>query len=112
MRYFYKKARDHPANRPYSLREAACDHLLLSVHCSGCRRTVIFLASDMVNLEHLDGNRSALSPPLMCFQCQRPEKMSVTLRAPAPGDHGALDIRRPAGRRITQLWKTVKLSDD
>lgn len=31
---------------------------------------------------------------------------------PTPGDYGHLTVRRPAGIRQTQTWRTVKLGDE
>lgn len=104
------KVHHHPGNRPYSLREAANDGALIVMQCRGCRRVVRFLASDLVNL--IDPEQPARRPPYPCSKCGTAERLSVKIHYPQPADHGALDVRRPAGRKIMVLWQWAKLGDE
>jgi len=71
-----------------------------------CFRSQTYLASDLVQIH--DPNCDAQAPPC---RCDTEEHIKVTLRTPEPGDYGAGPVRRPAGVRRTQFWKTVLLGD-
>ena len=93
----------------YRLRDAARDNELIVARCMLCFRTRIYLATDLVKL--LDPDRAAQAPPFPCGRCKTEEHMKVTLRQPSPGDYGAIEVRRPAGIRVIQRWKSVKLGE-
>lgn len=107
---FYKKVHHHPGNQPYSLRDAANEGALIVVCCGGCGRSARFLAADLVNL--MDGHQPATKPPYPCATCGTSERVKVKLHYPSPADYGALDVRRPAGRKIMQLWRWAKFGDE
>jgi hypothetical protein len=92
------------------LRHAAEQNQLVIVKCNLCRRSITYLASDLVTL--LPPDELALEVPFTCHKCGTREFMRVTLTSPFPGDWGNLVIRRPGPLRIIQTWRTVKLGDD
>ena len=100
----------HPYNRPYSLGQAADDGLLLVVRCVNCRRTLHFLAADL--LQFYERDRPAEQPPFSCSRCKTDQFVRVSPRLPDPGDYGSLLIRRPAEVVQIQKWKTVRLGDE
>lgn len=100
----------HPNKKPWSLGNAAELGQLLVVRCNLCRRTVYFLASDL--LEFFDDMRPAHRPPFACSKCRTMEFMHVKVRSPEPGDWGNLPVRRPAEVVRIQKWRTVKLGDE
>ena len=93
----------------YRLQDSAANHELVTALCMLCFRSQTYLASDLVQI--LDPSRDAQAPPFRCGRCGTEEHIKVTLRMPEPGDYGAIQVRRPAGVRRTQLWKTVLLGD-
>lgn len=98
----------HPyPGRHYRLGEAAADGQLIIVRCEGCKRSVRYLASDLVTL--LDPKRYAHLPPFPCGRCGTADRMKVRFHAPSPGDYGHLVVRRPGAVKVTQMWRSVKL---
>jgi hypothetical protein len=92
------------------LRHAAEQNQLVIVRCNLCRRSITYLATDLVTL--LPPDRLALEVPFTCSKCGTTEFMRVKLTSPFPGDWGNLVIRRPGPVRMIQSWRTVKLGDD
>jgi hypothetical protein len=106
----YRKHRPYPGTA-YTLADAAKDGLLLICRCTLCRgRVTRFLASDLVTL--LDPRREADLPPFPCSRCGTAEYVRVKFHHPSAGDYGHLVVRRPAGIRRTQTWRSVKLGDE
>jgi hypothetical protein len=104
----YRSARPYPG-KTYTLAKAAKDGHLVLVRCNLCRRLVRYLASDLATV--LDPRRDALDPPYPCSKCGRLDYVKVKLHLPVSGDYGHLIVRRPAGVKTTQMWKSVKLGD-
>jgi hypothetical protein len=104
----FVSARPYPGKR-YRLRDAANDGQLLVVRCRRCRRSARYLASDLVTI--LDPMRDAALPPFPCSKCEREDTIKVTFHSPSVGDYGHLVVRRPAGVRTIQMWKSVRLGD-
>jgi len=100
----------HSAKKPWSLGNAAELGQLLAVRCNLCRRTVHFLASDL--LEFFDDETPALRVAFPCSRCATQQFMRVNLRLPDPGDWGNLLVRRPAEVVRIQKWRTVRLGDN
>lgn len=100
----------HPYRKPYSLGQAADDGQLLVVRCNGCRRTLHYLASDLV--EFFGREQPAHKPPFSCTRCGNDHLMHVSLRSPEAGDYGHLLVRRPAEIVEIQKWRTVRLGDE
>jgi len=105
----YIPSRPYPG-KVYRLREAAAANQLIVVRCVGCRRSVRYLATDLVTL--LDPMRPAYDPPFACSKCGTTEGMKVTFHFPEVGDFGSLTVRRPGPVRRIQTWRTVRLGDD
>lgn len=103
----YLKANDP---KRYKLKHAAEDGRLLFCRCTLCFRSVWYLATDLVDIKGPDWDPHL--PPFKCSKCGKDEFIHVSIRLPQEGDIGRLLIRRPAGIRKTQLWKTVKLGDE
>jgi len=104
---YWKQSLDF--RKRYRLQDAAANGELVTALCMLCFRSRTYLASDLVAIIDPDGDAQA--PPFACGHCGTGEHMKVTLRMPEPGDYGAVEVRRPAGVRRTQLWKTVLLGD-
>jgi hypothetical protein len=51
-------------------------------------------------------------PPFPCSRCGTAEYVRVKFHHPSAGDYGHLVVRRPAGIRRTQTWRSVKLGDE
>lgn len=86
------------------LGQAAAAGLFIVCKCYVCRRSVVYLAADLVELygdqqwlEDLFGGR--------CPRCQSRTSWRVRQRYPSTADVGMLCVRRPAGVRRIQLWK-------
>lgn len=97
----------HPYARPFSLREAAERNMLVAVTCNHCRRSVHYLASDLVGI--LDPRRPALAPFSSCAKCKSREYIKIKLRSVHPGDFGVLIIRRPGKTRLVRDWHDAAL---
>jgi hypothetical protein len=89
--------------RPRLGKAAGAGHLI-ACRCYLCRRSVVYLAVDLVDLygpdmflEDLFGGR--------CPRCGSGDFWSVRERFAATSDVGLLMVRRPAGVRRIQLWK-------
>lgn len=98
---------DHPYVKPYTLGDAAKDGLLIIVRCNLCHKLVHYLAADLAAL--LGQERRASAVPFPCTKCRTAEFMDVRIKSPDLGDYGHLTIRRPAGVKKTQLWKSERL---
>jgi hypothetical protein len=105
----YRKLVPHPFNPVYRLRDAAAADQLIVVHCGLCRRTVYYLASDLVKL--YNPQWPALAPLFECGTCRTGEFLSVRCTSPSPGDYGHLVVRRPMDVVKIQKWRNVKLGD-
>jgi hypothetical protein len=99
----------YPSKSEYWLEIAARDNQLVTCKCMRCRRVVRYLATDLLPLLGPD-HRVMTDPPFPC-RCGEADRIAIKVGTPTPGDWGSLDIRRPAGIRRTQLWRTVKLGD-
>jgi hypothetical protein len=99
----------HNSNEVFRLADAARTGVLLRVRCDGCRRTVYYLASDLVEL--LRPERPAHEPPFACSRCRTADYILVKIHTPDSGDYGHLEVRRPGPVVKTQTWRTVKLGD-
>ena len=105
----WEHRKPHPYRKPYSLGQAADDGMLLVVRCNGCRRTLHFLASDLIEL--LGREPPAEDPPFACARCGNDHLMQVRLRSPEAGDYGHLWVRRPGEIVHVQKWRSVRLGD-
>jgi hypothetical protein len=89
--------------RPRIGKAARAGHLIVC-KCNFCRRSVVYLAIDLVEIYHkemfledLFGGR--------CPRCGKSDFWSVRERSPSTADVGMLKVRRPAGVRRIQLWR-------
>lgn len=87
----------------FKLKHAAEDGCLLIYRCALCRRQRAFLATDVVGIWNPD--MSVYFDGRYCSHCGKGDYVSVTIRQPSSVDIGKLMLRRPAGTRLTQLWK-------
>jgi hypothetical protein len=99
----------YPNRAELWLDQAAADGQLVICRCRSCKRLVRYLASDLLPLLGPD-HRVMLDPPFPC-RCGEVERIAIKVEVPAAGDWGSVEVRRPAGIKRTQLWKTVKLGD-
>lgn len=105
----YLPSRAHPAKPFHTIRDAAKDGQLLVQKCNLCRRTIYFLASDLVSL--IDPTYPVHIPFFKCSRCETWEFIHVSVHHPSPGDYGRLIVRRPGKIVRTQKWRTVVLGD-
>jgi hypothetical protein len=87
------------------LGHAARAGFLITCKCHLCRRSQVYLASDLVEiypedlfLEDLFGGR--------CPRCEKSDFWRVRQRYPSSEDVGMLQVRRPDGVRRIQLWRS------
>jgi hypothetical protein len=104
----YRRERPYPG-KYRKLEDAAADHQLIEVYCSGCRRLVRYLASDLI--EFFDERRDVMEPPFPCSRCGTDARMRVNVISPDAGDYGSLIVRRPGPVLYTQTWRWTKLGD-
>lgn len=100
----------YPNRAELWLDRAAADGQLVICQCKVCKRVVRYLASDLLPLLGPD-HRVMLAPPYPC-RCGEAHRIAIKVEVPSAGDWGSVEVRRPAGIRRTQLWRTVKLGDD
>lgn len=86
------------------LRDWAADGRCIRVHCNLCRRTLHFYAADLVEVYDPDMLAHEWRPP--CSKCRKSDYVSVRSFFPGPDDVGRIMMRRPAGVRTTQLWRS------
>lgn len=84
--------------------KAADAGLLIVCRCDLCRRTRIYLATDLVEIYHRDCFLEDLFGG-RCPRCQSGGFWHVRERYPSDSDVGKLPVRRPAGVRRIQLWR-------
>jgi hypothetical protein len=99
-----------PGNR-YTLKDAAGQGLILSLHCARCRRpATLFFASDLVQV--LPPSLDCFQPPpFACSKCGTDRYIEVTLRAQEAAAIGKLVVRRLAGIRQVPVWRDELLGD-
>ena len=105
----YYRPAFYPSKSEYWLETAAKDGQMITCHCARCRRVVRFLAADLLPILGPD-HRVMTVPPFPC-RCGERERIAIKVALPAPGDWGSVEVRRPAGIKRTQLWRTVKLGE-
>lgn len=82
----------------------AADGRCIRVHCNLCRRTLHFFCTDLVEIYDPDMLAHEFRPP--CSKCRKSDWVSVRSFFPGPDDVGRIMMRRPAGVRTTQLWRS------
>jgi len=101
----------YPDRRQFWLDAAAKQGRLIICRCTRCQRIVRNLAADLLPILG-PAHRATADPPFPCGKCGQTDRIKVSCELPNDGDYGALDVRRPAGIKRTQLWRTVKLGDE
>lgn len=91
--------------KTHLLRHAAAENQLLIVKCNLCRRSITYLATDLVTV--CDPGQPALTVPFACSKCRCTAFMRVTLTSPMAGDYGHIVVRRPGPVRRIQTWRDV-----
>jgi len=86
------------------LRQAAGAGQLIVARCLLCRRTVSYLAADLVEIYNGELYVADLFGGC-CPHCRSGDFWSVRERYLTSDDVGHLRIRRPAGVRTIQLWR-------
>jgi hypothetical protein len=104
----YRKV-NYPDTRELWLDQAAKENRLITCRCISCKRVVRYLAADLLPIVG-PAHRAMLEPPFPC-RCGERENIKVECVVPSDSDYGLLDVRRPAGVKQTQIWRTVKLGD-
>lgn len=104
----YRRERPYPG-KYRKLEDVAADNQLIEVYCSGCRRLVRYLATDLI--EFFDERRDVMEPPFPCSRCGSDSRMRVNVISPDAGDFGSLIVRRPGPVIYTQTWRWTKLGD-
>ncbi len=104
------KRESYPSPHDYWLDKAAAENQLIVCRCRTCGRLVRYLAADLLPILG-PAHRVREDAPFPC-RCGERYYFEVRLMVPSPGDYGHLTVRRPAGIRQTQTWRTVKLGDE
>jgi hypothetical protein len=78
--------------------------MFIVCRCNLCRRSRIYLATDLMELFHGDTFVAELFGG-RCPRCQSGTFWRVRERYATNSDVGMLTVRRPAGIRKIQLWK-------
>ncbi|RII39010.1 hypothetical protein DL237_10050 [Pseudooceanicola sediminis] len=94
-----------PPGRYRTLGDAARDGQIVVLRCNRCRRTVNFLAIDLVPI--IGAYHNAHEPVFNCTWCKTGEWVTTRLRIPQLEEYGYLTIRRPG--RVIQTWYDAKL---
>lgn len=99
---------DAPLNlRPgkhYSMADAAAHDMVISITCRPCRKTINYLATDLVKV--VGPTHPVVRAPWRCRKCGAQEWLEVkwemrTAHLPKPG----LIIRRPVGQVMRWIWR-------
>jgi len=98
-----------PANR-YKLEEAARYHNLVQHECVNCRRRVIFVPEDLMELFGPDAD--AYARHWACSTCGTIEHVRVTLRTPETEDVARLTIRRLDRIKQVPVWRDEVMEFD
>ena len=106
---YFREVR-YPDRRELWLDRAAEQHRMIVCRCKTCKRVVRYLAADLLLILG-PAHRAMVDPPYPC-RCGETRYIKVECVIPDSGDYGSLEVRRPAGVRQTQLWRTVKLGDE
>lgn len=101
-----------PPVRPYpgkhrTMIDAAASNQIVTLRCNGCRRTVNYLATDLI--EVVGPHHHLQIPPFDCSRCGTTEYVEVKVRCPTQEEVGLITVRRPAGKR--QLWRNEVLGE-
>ena len=86
------------------LGQAADKGLFIVCKCYVCRKSVVYIASDLAEVYHRDLYLEDLFGG-RCPRCESSTSWRVRQRYPSVTDVGMLQVRRPAGVRRIQLWK-------
>lgn len=84
------------------LKHLAEDNRAIVYRCTHCRRVNVFLARDVLDI--WGPEMRVYDPPGPCGVCRGP--IHVSFKIVTDYDRGKLVLRRPAGIRQVQLWKT------
>ena len=95
--------RSHPFNAPRTLRHAAADGMVIELRCNFCRKSVTYLAHDLLRVCAPD--HPVHVPPFSCARCGTMEYVSARCRIPLPEEYGKLLVRRPQ----RQVWKWTNM---
>lgn len=106
---YYKRV-PYPNRQEHWLDQAAAENQLIICRCQSCKKLVRYIAADLLPILG-PAWRASLDPPFPC-SCGEREWISVKCETPSVGDYGHLLVRRPAGIKQTQTWKTVRLGDE
>mgnify|MGYP001211803433 CR=1 FL=1 len=87
----------HPFKAPRTLRQAAADGMVMELRCNLCRKSVTYLAHDLLRVCSPD--HPAHLPPFGCARC----------RVPLQEEYGKLVIRRP--QRQVWKWEDIPLGE-
>lgn len=106
----YRKFHRHPAKPIRTLQDAADDAQIIVVRCGLCRRSINYLATDLVQV--LNPSRPVDAPPFACSRCGTADYMSVRVKTPSLADYGQLTIRRHLDIRSVSEWGNRPLGDE
>jgi hypothetical protein len=106
----YYRETIYPNRSELWLDAAAEEGMVITCNCKRCRRVVRYLAADLLPIMGAD-HRVMLDPPFLCGKCGQSDAIAIKVEVPAVGDYGHLEVRRPAGIKQRQVWRTVKLGD-
>ncbi len=99
----------HPSKPFRTLADEALAGYLMKVNCNLCRRTIYYLATDLV--QFVGAAHPVHIPPFACGTCKTMEYMRMTVHSPQIGDYGRLPVRRIDKVVQVTKWKTVLLGE-
>lgn len=98
----------HPYPGKYrTMADAAKEGLIVTLRCNRCRRTVNFLAWDLVEI--IGPKHYLHVPSFPCTRCGTIEYVAVAVKTAKREDLGNMIVRRPAG--TVQLWRNETLGE-
>ena len=86
------------------MKDAAEANQLITLRCYKCRRSVTYLAKDLVGI--VGEEWSLHIPPFNCHK-DGPEFTKIEVWTATAEDRGRVPVRRPT--ELVQKWKTVML---
>lgn len=104
MPFGHPPIKAHPSKPFRTLADEAQAGYLMKVNCNLCRRTIYYLAADLV--QFVGAAHPVHIAPLACRTCKTAEYMRMTVHSPRIGDH-----RRLPGRRIDKVVRVTKWKD-
>lgn len=98
-----------PSANPWKNRQmhhAASEGMIITMHCSLCRRDVHYWASDLVKV--LGPNHQVHVPPWPCGKCKRIDFVQMRWQVATMQLLEGLIVRRPVRQVTKWLWRNER----